>query len=215
MAGAPAAITKNGQDIKGELSIRVDDVRDNIPLFRGGSGGSNPTSTLQLLVRPCSVHRAVELNRAMHSSLPNIHWSNIVRAPPSICFVGEYDDIVYASAIWSAPVARLLNGRGMIELRRFAIANDAPKNTGSRMLSVMRKIIKKEFPGISRLISYQDTEVHKGTIYKAAGWTVASLSHPGSGSALGWSSRPRRASQSGSPKIRWEMDVAGASEGES
>ena len=49
-----------------------------------------------------------------------------------------------------------------------AIASDAPKYTATRMLSIMVKRIKKEFPDIVRLISYQDTEVHKGTIYKAA-----------------------------------------------
>ena len=173
-----------------------------MPLFRGGRGGATPTSALQLTVSKCNVHRAIELNATWHSRLPVVDWSNVVRASPSICFVAEHDDIAYASAIWSAPCARLLNGRNWLELRRLAIAPDAPKNTASRMLGIMRRMIEKELPQIVNLISYQDTEVHTGTIYKAAGWTMTDTSK--SNTTWDWSGRRRRAAQSDSPKVRWE-----------
>lgn len=187
-----------------EQNLRADDVRDNMPLFRSGFGGATPTSALQLLIRQVNVHRAIELNKLWHSRLPNVDWSNIVRASPSMCFVAEYNDIAYASAIWSAPCARLLNGLNWLELRRLAIASDAPQNTATRMLRVMRLMIVEALPNIVNLISYQDTEVHTGTIYKAAGWKPTTRNECGD-----WQrpNRQRNVAQSLSPKVRWEYTI--------
>ena len=186
-------------------SFRADDVTDSMPLFRSGGGGAIPTSALQLEIAKCNVHRAIELNGIWHSRLPKMDWSNVVRASPSICFVAELDAIAYGAAIWSAPCARLLNGRNWLELRRLAIAANAPKNTATRMLRVMRLMIVKELPQIVNLISYQDTEVHTGTIYKAAGWKETVRNESGD-----WQrpNRQRNAAQSLSPKVRWEYPLS-------
>lgn len=175
-----------------------------MPLFRSGCGGSIPTSALQLSIRKCDVHRAIELNEKWHSRLPKVDWSNIVRCSCHVCFVAEFDDIAYASAIWSSPVARLLNGLDWLELRRLAIAPDAPKNTATRMLRIMRIVISKDLPHITNLISYQDTEVHSGTIYKAAGWKETTRKIVGK---TGWNSRKRNQMQTTADKIRWDMSV--------
>lgn len=185
-------------------NLCADDVRDSIPLFRSGCGGSIPTSAHQLIVSKCKVQRACELNEIWHSRFPKIHWSNVVRNRDYVCFVAEYDNIAYASAIWSSPVAanRLKEGKTALELRRMAIADDAPKNTASRMIGVMRKIIKKDFPHITLLLSYQDTDVHQGTIYKASGWYLASRNK---GTSWTNNTRKRNKEQSLSDKIRWEF----------
>lgn len=179
-----------------------------MPLFRSGCGGSIPTSALQLTIAKCNVHRAIELNKIWHSRLPNVDWSNVVRASPSVCFVAEYNEVAYATAIWSAPCARLLNGRNWLELRRLAIANDAPKNTATRMLKVMRLMIVRELPQIVNLISYQDTEVHTGTIYKAAGWLPT---HKTKVEDIRWGKggRARNAIVATGEKIRWEYNLNG------
>ena len=175
-----------------------------MPLFRGGSGGLIPTSALQLKIIKCKVQKACELNELWHSRFPNIHWSNVVRNKDYVCFIAEYDNIAYASAIWSSPVAanRLKEGNTALELRRMAISEDAPKNTASRMISIMRKIIKNNLPHITLLLSYQDTDVHLGTIYKASGWYPASKSK-----GISWTNnlRKRNKEQSLSDKIRWEF----------
>ena len=145
-----------------------DSIRVVHPLFQTESDGSTPISPLQLEVLECHVETACALNRHWHSRLPRIEPNNVYRSPPSVCYAAIYDNIYYASAIWSAPVARGLNGKNFIELRRLAIAPDAPKNTASRMLKIMRLSIKKKFPQVVSLISYQDTEVHTGGIYAAA-----------------------------------------------
>jgi len=68
------------------------------------------------------------------------------------------------------------------------------------MISIMVKLIHKKFPDINRLISYQDTEVHKGTIYKASGWIAAKETD-----FITWNNRPRNPDQSKAKKIRWEL----------
>jgi len=53
------------------------------------------------------------------------------------------------------------------------------------------------------LISYQDTEVHTGTIYKAANWIPANRTKFAS-----WNvSRERNSDQSTADKIRWEYKI--------
>lgn len=174
--------------------------------FQMADGGAIPTSPLQFSIEVIDVHTACRLNGLWHSRLPIIEWSNVVRNRHSICFGARYNGDLYAVAIWSSPVAanRMKNGKQALELRRFAIAPNAPKNTGSRMLSVMKLVIKNQIPDVSWFVSYQDTEVHDGTIYKAAGWTLV-----GESAGLSWSNktRVRNKEQSMATKARWELQI--------
>ena len=185
------------------MNLSADDVRDSMPLFRSGRGGLTPTSAHQLTFAKCNVHRACELNQIWHSRFPKIDWSNVVRNKDYICFVAELDAFAYATAIWSSPIARKIKG-SVLELRRMAIADDAPLNTASRMLGYMRRYIKQHLPHISKLISYQDSETHKGTIYKASGWIPVNRSK---GDIWDRASRSRNQAQSNSDKIRWEIKL--------
>lgn len=172
-------------------------------LFQKSSGGSTPTSPLQLEIEAIKPQLACELNEKWHSRLPKIHWSNVVRNTHYICYGAKYDGRWYAVGIWSSPIAqnRFSEGKQMLELRRLAICRDAPKNTASRMIKIMIALIKKRFPEIKRLISYQDTEVHTGTIYKASNWKIG-----GESSGISWTtkSRQRNKEQTLAKKIRWE-----------
>ncbi len=170
-------------------------------------GGSIPTSALHLSFETIRPKFACELNALWHSRFPYIHYTNATRTGKSAFYGAKYDGAYYAVAIWSRPIAanRLKDGWSMLELRRLAISNQAPKNTASRMLSWMRKDLKKRFPEMKKLISYQDTEVHSGTIYKASGWTlVETLNKETSWSQNG---RKRNPPQSMSPKVRWELNL--------
>jgi hypothetical protein len=146
---------------------------------------------------------AVDLNRAWHSRLPRF-GTGCIKRQPYLCYGAEFAGRWYAVAIWSNPVARLLPQWEWLELRRLAVGPDAPRNTASRMLGVMARLIRKARPAVVRLISYQDVDAHTGAIYRAAGWTSAILSKP---SQTKWDAshkRPRPASQSTAAKIRWE-----------
>lgn len=175
-------------------------------LFQVGDGGSIPTSPLQLKIEKIKPQLASDLNGIWHSRLPKIHWSNIVRNTHYVCYGAVYDYRWYAVGIWSSPVAqnRFSDGKQMLELRRLAICESAPKNTATRMLSIMIKLIRKKFPDIKRLISYQDTEVHTGTIYKAGNWTKSVETK-----FTSWTTKKRQRSkdQATGLKIRWEYSL--------
>jgi hypothetical protein len=91
-----------------------------------------------------------------------------------------------------------------LELRRLAIAPDAPRNTATRMLAIMVREIRKLRPEVVNLVSYQDTEVHTGGIYKGAGWRLDDLPKP---SCREWNchSRQRPKAQSAAVKNRWSL----------
>lgn len=181
-----------------------DSIRVVHPLFQVEGGGSTPTSPLQLNIGKIDRNIFEILNREWHSRLPNA-----TNTFEGIFFGAEFDGKFYAVAWWSKPVARALAGRGMFELRRFAIANNAPKNTASRMLAIMKNFIFKEMPNIRVLISYQDTDVHNGTIYKGAGWKIGNHGQriDEKKNYNNWKTRPGRKNHSTAPKVRWEMVI--------
>jgi hypothetical protein len=69
----------------------------------------------------------------------------------------------------------------------------------------MARLVRAARPAAVRLISYQDTAAHTGTIYKAAGWRAAGRK----GSQTRWDmpGRKRRPPQSAAPKVRWERPL--------
>ncbi|MDB5310251.1 MAG: hypothetical protein JWO38_4453 [Gemmataceae bacterium] len=169
------------------------------PLFHAGGDGSQPISALQLHFAPIGLAAARRLNLLWHSRLPVLGH----KVPDWVCYAAEGPDgLFYAVAVWSPPVARHLPQDGTCrELRRLAIAPDAPRNTASRMLGWMAREVNKSRPEVTRLISYQDRETHTGAIYRAAGWVPHSTPRGGPG----WSSRRGRGVAARvRSKIRWE-----------
>ena len=185
------------------MKLGVDSTRVVRPLFQAEDGGSIPTSTLQLVFRRIPWHVFLDLNRQWHSRLPECR-----DLPFLLCYGAEYDGLWYAVAGWSHPVSRLLPQLEWLELRRFSIAPDAPKNTASRMLGWMRREVSRSIPDVTRLISYQDLDSHSGCIYKAAGWKRADNYTIQARRRIGWGNRGvRRMDQSNAPKMRWELTV--------
>jgi len=149
------------------MTFCADSTRVVRPLFHEEGGGSTPTSALHardLMFEPCPKLHAVQLVRAWHSRLPNCQ-----RGPWSHAFHGHKDGVTYVVALWNNPSARCLPNHWR-ELRRMACAPDSPRNTASRFLAWMVRWFQSNEPHHERLISYQDTSVHTGCIYKAAGW---------------------------------------------
>ena len=179
-----------------------DGIRVVHPLFQTEGDGAIPISPLQLNLGWISDALAINLNELWHSRMPKF-----THPPGANDWRGigaEYANRFYAVAIWSWPIARRLNHTGRYELRRLAIAPDAPRNTASRMLRVMRGMIRKELPSVETLISYQDTEVHTGAIYRAAGWKIAAAHKT---PREGWMTRSPNYAQSNADKVRWEITV--------
>lgn len=132
-------------------------------------GGTVPHSASDLVVEPCPVAHARLLTAMWHSRMPRTQVG-----PWQYAFAARYDGLTYGVALWHNPSARTLPPH-WLELRRLAISDDAPRFTATRMLGQMARFFNKECPQRERMISYQDMEVHSGTIYKAAGWEVANI----------------------------------------
>lgn len=180
------------------------------PLFQEEGSGSTPTSALQLQVVKIDMRRAQELNRQWHSMLPRTDLGNLLCGNTSIAYAAEFAGQFFAVAIWSQPIIRACCDGKTIELRRLAICSKAPKNTASRMLAVMRRLVVREFPAITRLISYLAVDVHCGTIYRAAGWRPVGdivAARPQRFSNINPNTRATAPLQTTSRKQRWEINV--------
>jgi hypothetical protein len=159
-----------------------------------------------LAVRVVSPKVAAHYVRLWHSVLPKCP-SFLVHGR---CYIAEGEDgFPVAVAVWSDPVARMLNGRGYYELRRLATAPDAPPNTCTSMLSVMRKDLEAHFPNVTAFLSYQDEVAHVGTIYKADNWRIGWRSTRSTSQKSSWgeSRTNRNPMQSSAPKIAWVKDI--------
>jgi len=181
--------------------ISGDSIRVVHPLFQEEGDGAIPISPLQLELSRMNINDALLLNELWHSRLPRL-----TNPAGCIAYGAFFANKYYSCSIWGNPIARGFNGRGYYELRRMAIADDAPKNTASRLIKLMRLDIKKTMPEIIKLISYQDTNVHHGTIYKASGWVVGGHRK---GGKQAWTSDQRKRADcpADGDKIRWEYDL--------
>ena len=57
----------------------------------------------------------------------------------------------------------------LVELRRFCLVDDTPRNSESKVLAIMLRLLKKH--GVERVLSYADPNYgHVGTPYKATGF---------------------------------------------
>lgn len=162
-----------------------------------------------LKLEPCAKAHAVLLTRAWHSRLPNTQ-----AGPWQYAFKMVYSGVTFAVALWNNPSARTLPAH-WLELRRMACAPDAPRYTASRFLGLMVKFFKQTAPEREKCISYQDTAVHTGTIYKAAGWTaeycskfrVRDRSKPRVGTQRMYRTNINGIQTDASSKVRWAINL--------
>jgi hypothetical protein len=176
------------------------------PLFRPDEVPP-PARATSLTVERVSPAVCVPLIAAWHSRLPHVQ-----SGPWRIAFASHLEGTIFAVALWNNPSARGLP-QDWLELRRMAVADDAPHCTASHMLGAMRRQIRAYLPEVTRLISYQDQDVHTGTIYRAAGWTpewvtkprVRDRSKPRVGTRRAYRSDANGEAPASSAKTRWEI----------
>lgn len=168
---------------------------------------ARPRKATALVLERCKPADARVCVRAWHSRLPLTQTG-----PWKLAFRAVHDGTVYGAALWHNPSARGLP-QDWLELRRLAVPEYAPPHAASWMLGAMRKWIRTNMPEVPRLLSYQDTEVHAGTIYKAAGWEAAYVSKPRQrdrsqprvGTTRAYRSDLNGLAPSGAGKVRWEI----------
>jgi hypothetical protein len=186
------------------MGARADGARLARPLFQAGDGGSRPTSALHLWLDRVTLNVARPLNQLWHSTLPR-YGRGFIKNQSDLCYAAEHEGRYYAVAILSNPVARNLPQDTWLELRRLAVAPDAPRNTASRILRIVALLVRRDRPAIVRLVSYHAVGVHTGAIYRAAGWTPTKQRR---GSEWSCGSRPRPGAQCKADKQRWEKSLA-------
>ena len=100
------------------------------------------------------------------------------------------------------PTARTLDTVKWLELTRMFFVDEAPTNTESHALSMMRKWVRTWMPEVKGLLAYSDPSVgHNGTVYEADGWVNFGKTDL---CRVGWSNRPnRRKTEIPSRKLRW------------
>ncbi len=170
---------------------------------------TEPTSVRELSLERCAIDVARRLNAAWHSRLPETQTG-----PWQFAFAAHKDGCIYGVALWHNPSARGLPSH-WLELRRLAISDDAPHCTASWMLAQMTRWFARVCPERERLISYQDCAVHRGTIYRAAGWEVAYIakprlrdrSKPRVGTRRDYRSNLNGLAVDGAAKVRWEKGL--------
>lgn len=180
-------------------------------LFGPASPRPDPTTVRarHLTIELCPSLEAVEFVAAWHSRLPRCQYG-----PWQYAFRAHLDGHVYAVALWNNPSARTLPSH-WLELRRMACSPDAPRNTASRFLAQMVRYFEASCPEAERVISYQDTAVHTGTIYRAAGWDAAHTSKPRVrdrsknrvGTKRAYRSNLNGVEPDASAKVRWEKTL--------
>lgn len=178
------------------------------PAIQSGDGGSRPTSPLQFKLVEIDMRIARKLNSRWHSMLPRTDLGNLLCGSTSAAWAAEWDGWLYAVAIVSQPIIRAVCDGVTIELRRLAICREAPPNSASRILGIIRRLVRDKFPVMSRFVSYLAVDVHVGTIYKAAGWKpVGEITAPRPQRKRGDKNRATGPLQTTSRKQRWEINL--------
>lgn len=124
--------------------------------------------------------------------------------PPGFVFVIEFMDgrTRVGAMQLGRPCSKSLDQDRILELNRMYFVDEAPKNTESQALGMMRRFVRTWYPNIRLLLSYSDPSAgHSGRIYEADGW--ARFGRTTSKSGYGWRSRPNRKDDPVTPKDRW------------
>lgn len=171
--------------------------------------GAPPARATDFSLHEIGVDLAMQLNDTWHSVLPDTNKGSLLRNKRKAFYGFEFDGKWYAVGIWTDPVAGNRLAEPSLELRRLAIDDSAPRNTATRMLRLMREDLRKRFPDIRKVISYQAKSYHRGTIYKADNWLAVSETKGRQWSAdyadLKNKHRRRKPTQAAdSDKVRWE-----------
>ena len=149
-------------------------------------------------VRRCQPSEA----RAVVAWLKERHY--LRSAPPGFVHVLEVCEgrERIGAMILGCPASRKIDCDRVLELNRMFLVDEAPKNSESQALSLMRRHVRTWLPTIRLLVSYSDPSVgHSGAIYEADGW--APFGSTGKKSGYGWRSRPNRSNDPVTPKQRW------------
>ena len=145
--------------------------------------------------------------REANAVLAEHHYLGPIRNPSLVTGLWHAGTLMAVQA-WGNPTSRRLPSDGTwLELKRWCIVPHAPANTGSRQHGQTVRVIRREVPDATTLVSYSDPSVgHTGALYRACNWvwspTWLRLRPPPTGNG-NWGKDKRQ-----SPKDRWVFLLA-------
>ncbi len=167
------------------MDHRATSIMSDAPAYQAGDGGATPTVALfrkqDYEVREVSLAFAQEFTRLHHYSKGG---SNTRVLTTGLFRRGRLEESEAVGITWWLPPTKSAsmahapsNWNTVLACSRLAILDEVPCNAESFLLRhSMRFINRKRWPV---LISYADDwSGHKGTIYKAAGWTESGKTAP-------------------------------------
>lgn len=186
------------------FDISGDSISGNAPEYHSGEGGSIPTSPLQLY-QPKELHlEPVEHNIARKIWIEQ-HYLHRDYAGATLEF-GVYPPsrsaIIGAIGFSSRLGGSVKGGKpNTWEIRRMWLSdNYCARNSESRVLRIACMLVKRLAPQVKYIVSYSDHTLqgHKGTIYKAAGFTFAGETGEGD-----WTTNASHKTADSHSKKRW------------
>jgi len=146
--------------------MRLGSIPTNAPAVQAGDGGLTPTPRLQVL--PCDLTTATAAVEMYHYS------RSTFGVTASACFqVILAGHRLVGAAIFGRPAAynverKYAQGDPLLELRRFCLSDELPRNSESHVLGVMLRALKRTTRWV---LSYADPAWgHTGVIYRATGF---------------------------------------------
>lgn len=134
-------------------------------------------SAKDIKLRPISGRLARQIVKKYHYSGKTVNNSNL--------HIGVYLNGKIEGAIQLGPpldkrkIIGLVEGTQwdqMIELNRMAFSDNLPRNSESRALSVLTRVLRAHAPQIKWVVSFADgTQCGDGTIYRAAGFDLTMI----------------------------------------
>lgn len=134
-------------------------------------------SAKEIIIRPIKASDANKMCKILHYSgkvVPNsqLHFG--------VYYKGKCEGIMqYGPSINKKGTIRMVKNTGwneFIELNRMAFSPMLPKNSESRAIGVVNRIIKKQYPHIKWIVSFADAcQCGDGAIYRASGFILTQI----------------------------------------
>lgn len=141
------------------------------PGAQPGKGGSIPTVALQ--VSECRFEAIRHIFEEFHYK--RAHMGGGI----SVCYMASDAGGNVVGGIVVGKPRHSSKYKGRLEIRRMAMLDSCPKNSESKFLAIVLRLLRRKFPDVVGVLSYADGSVgHVGTIYKAANFYHAGNTAP-------------------------------------
>ena len=168
-------LDESGQDMSTVVNAAIAQRKER-QLFQVDDGGVMPTSPLHFRIKLCEFSDISSIFEKYHYK--GKHIGGGISFCISLCYKGR---IIGGAVVGKTRHDKIYSNSGKIkvlEIRRMACLDEAPKNSESYFLSKIIWFIKK-YTDTSLIISYADQSVgHVGTIYKASNFQLIGKTAP-------------------------------------